>query len=95
MKREKIEIKDYDDLNCIIQDMFDEFFESICDDSRFSKLATKEDIEELEDVDEKTILINSKGLKLLEKYENRMYFIFCKYFDSDLFDIYSPVKDFY
>ncbi len=81
-KRERIEIKNHYDLDSIINDMFEEFLES---------LITKEWAIKHTDIDDDMFQYENnfewyyteKGQNIVERYKNRMQKIFDKYFPDE------------
>ena len=95
MKRGRIEIKNANSLNDIIQDMLLEFTEDFYGDERFTRKSTLFEQNNLEDCDSETYLLTDRAEKLVDRYIDRMNKVFIKYFDENEFDIQTPFSDLY
>ncbi|OHT44444.1 hypothetical protein [Flavobacterium tructae] len=88
MKNKRIEIKNHQDLNCILSEMIDEFLESMIGSEKYTREPIEEEIEKFEFSDiELGFIYTSKAEALLKRYESRAKKIFSKYFDEDLFEL--------
>lgn len=90
MKRGRIKIEDVDDLNDIMSDMFHEFLETFA--GRRDLLTPVDELTEDDDFyweDGWSFVYTKKGQDLAERYLNRLYKVFKKYFDEDDFYVTS------
>ncbi|URM37163.1 hypothetical protein [Flavobacterium anhuiense] len=92
MKKKRIEIKNHQDLNCILSEMIDDFLESMVGNEIYTREPTEEEFDNFEFSDiELGFIYTPKAEALLERYKSRTKHIFLKYFDEELlnFNLYN------
>lgn len=86
-KRQRIKIYESSDLLDIIEDMFDEFVQSMFEDDKYtSPIEENRFIYEEECI---TRLWDAKGCSIVERYLKRMQIVFEKNFPGNEFKVYS------
>ena len=85
MKRERIPIFGYYDLNCIMCDMINEFIEDFQDHDGL----TDSDPDEIDDFFDTGVkfYFTDKGTDLIDRYIERLKIVFMKYYDEYFFEV--------
>jgi hypothetical protein len=85
---QRIEIKNSEDLNYIISDMFHEFLESLINKDWAIRPPEEDDEFDTSGFD---FVYTSSGMDIIERYRSRMGKLFHKNFPEGNFHIFSPL----
>lgn len=78
----RIEIKSADDFNCICQDMLDDFSNELWEMEGMKELIPDDDRLSHDIPNEATHYWSIKAIRIIERYEKRLFNIGVKYFDE-------------
>ena len=87
--RNKIDIIDADDFQCVITDIFEAFLESFTYENKLIRPVTENDDLDFDGGENITYMYSHRGHVLAERMLNRLYTIGNKYFPDEDFEIRS------